>query len=74
MNFRSTFRKIGGLRLVSTDSHLPKEEVKNTMSEDYYCEGCMKDIKEETIFDRRTKLWLCKQCKKEMNNEGTSRN
>ena len=43
------------------------------MSEDYYCEGCMKDIKEETIFDRKTKLWLCKQCKKELNDEGTSR-
>ena len=26
------------------------------------------------FFDRRTKLWLCKQCKKEMSNEGTGRN
>ena len=73
MNFRSAFRRIGGLRLVSTDTHLNKQPT-TKMSEDYYCEGCMKDIKEETIFDRKTKLWLCKQCKKEMNNEGTGRN
>ncbi len=62
------------MRLVSTESHLPKEESNTRMSSDYYCEGCMLDVKEETFFDRKTKLWLCKQCKKEMNNEGTGRN
>ena len=73
MNFRSAFRRIGGIKIVSTDAHLTKEQPTTKMSEDYYCEGCMKDLKEETIFDRKTKLWLCKQCKKELNDEGTSR-
>jgi len=64
---------MGGMRLVSTNTHLPTEQSNNRLSNDYYCEGCMSDVKEETILDRKTKLWLCKQCKKEMNNEGTSR-
>lgn len=69
MNFRSVFHKIGGIKLVSTDSHIAQNNKPYNMSDDYYCEGCMEDVSEETIFDRKSKLWLCNKCREENKNE-----
>lgn len=51
--------RIGGLRLVSTP---PKEEVKEYEQEEYFCEWCDLVTKEETIYHKKKKLFLCDEC------------
>ena len=51
--------RIGGLRLISTP---PKQEIKEYEQEEYFCEWCNLVTKEETIYHKIKKLFLCDEC------------
>jgi transcription initiation factor TFIIIB Brf1 subunit/transcription initiation factor TFIIB len=51
--------RIGGLRLVSTPL---KDKVKEYEQEEYFCEWCNLVTKEETIYHKKKKLFLCDEC------------
>jgi len=49
----------GGIRLVSTGL---KEKTPKYIQEEYFCEWCNLVTKEETIYHKKKKLFLCDEC------------
>tara|TARA_R100000008_G_C3456435_1_gene101965 strand:- start:260 stop:457 length:198 start_codon:yes stop_codon:yes gene_type:complete len=43
-------------------SHQPKQEEKEYEQEEYFCEWCDLVTKEETIYHKKKKLFLCGEC------------
>ena len=56
MNYKLPY-KMG--RLVSAP---PKEEPKKYEQQEYFCEWCDLVTKEETIYHKKKKLFLCGEC------------
>ena len=51
--------RIGGLRLVSTPLI---DKAKEYEQDEYFCEWCDIVTKEETIYHKKKKLFLCDEC------------
>ena len=49
----------GGIRLVSTGL---KEKAPNYIQEEYFCEWCNLVTKDETVYHKKKKLFLCDEC------------
>lgn len=51
--------RVGGLRLVSTPLI---DKAKEYEQDEYFCEWCDIVTKEETIYHKKKKLFLCDEC------------
>jgi hypothetical protein len=49
----------GGIRLVSA---VLKEKKPQYIQEEYFCEWCNLVTKEETVYHKKKKLFLCDEC------------